>query len=351
MKKIFKGFYVILVILGMGTILIGCQKDAVSKPNFIFKPAPSKELVALINGEQILEKDFVKGIESDLYEAEKKVYDIKMAKLQGMLLERFMNADPNKKGLSNDQFLDQYIAKTVKITDAEIEKFIKDRQIPKEQINPEIKSRITEYLTVEAKKVAVDSWIAAKTKKNPVEIYLTKPSLPVFDVVAGEAPFKGGADAKVTIVEFSDFQCPFCSKGAQVVTDLEKKYGNKIKIAFKHYPLPFHAQAKIASEASMCALEQNTKLFWKMHDSMFADQSKLDRDNLVALAKKIGVKEADFITCLDSGKHKARVESDVNEGSNLGVKSTPTFFVNGKLISGAQPIEVFSEVIDEELAK
>ena len=84
---------------------------------------------------------------------------------------------------------------------------------------------------------------------------------------------------------------------------------------------------------------------------MFADQSKLDRDNLVALAKKIGVKEADFITCLDSGKFKARVESDVNEGSNLGVKSTPTFFVNGKLISGAQPIEVFSEVIDEELAK
>ncbi len=351
MRKIFKAAIPAVFLLGLGTIIIGCQKDAISKPNFIFKPAPSKEVVALVNGEQILEKDFIKGIESDLYEAERKVYEIKLAKLQSMLLERFMNADPNKKGLTNDQFLDQYIAKSVKITDAEIEKFIKDRQIPKEQVNPEIKSRITEFLTVEGKKVAVENWIAEKTKKSPVEIYLSKPSLPVFDVVAGEAPFKGGSDAKVTIVEYSDFQCPFCSKGAQVVTALEKKYGDKVKIAFKHFPLPFHAQARVAAEASMCANAQNSKYFWKMHDTMFGDQSKLDRDNLIAAAKKAGANEAEFKSCLDAGKFKGRVDADVAEGTNIGVKSTPTFFVNGKLIAGAQPIEVFSEVIDEELAK
>lgn len=351
MKKLMGKVSPLIAIVALTVVVIACQKDAQSKPNFIFKPAPSQEIVASMGGESILEKDLVKGIESDLYEAELKVFEIKYAKLQAMLLEKFMNQDPDKKNLSNDEFLDKHIAKGVKVTDAEIEKFIKDRQIPKDQINPEIKARIVEYLTVESKKVAVDNWIAQKTKKTPVEIYIQKPSLPMFDVNVGDAPFKGDSDAKVTIVEFSDFQCPFCSKGAQVLTALEKKYGNKVKIVFKNYPLPFHAQARIAAEASLCANEQSVKSFWKMHDAMFTDQSKLDKDNLIATAKKAGVKEAEFKACLESGKYKAKVDSDVAEGAALGIKSTPTFFINGKLISGAQPIEVFSDVIDSELAK
>ncbi len=351
MKKFMGKLSPLFAVVAVTVLVIACNKDAQSKPNFIFKAAPSKEVVASMGGQQILEADLVKGIESDLYEAELKVYEIKYAKLQAMLLERFMNQDPDKKGLTNDEFLDKHIAKTVKVTDAQVEAFIKERQIPKDQINPEIKARIVEYLTVESKKVAVDNWIAAKTKKTPVEIYIQKPTLPTFEVNVGDAPFKGASDAKVTIVEFSDFQCPFCSKGAQVLSALEKKYGNKIKIAFKHYPLPFHAQARIAAEASMCANEQDSKLFWKMHDAMFADQSKLDKDNLIATAKKAGVKEAEFKACLESGKYKAKVDADVAQGGTLGIKSTPTFFINGKLISGAQPLEVFTEVIDGDLNK
>ena len=351
MKKLAGKLSPLLAAVALIVLVVACNKDAQSKPNFIFKPAPSKEVVASMGGQTILEADLIKGIESDLYEAELKVYEIKFAKLQTMLLERFMNQDPNKKGLSNDEFLDKQIAKAVKITDAQVEAFIKERQIPKDQINPEIKNRIIEYLTVESKKAAVDNWIAAKTKKTPVEIYLHKPTLPTFEVNVGDAPFKGGSDAKVTVVEFSDFQCPFCSKGAQVLTALEKKYGNKVKIAFKHYPLPFHAQARIAAEASMCANEQDSKLFWKMHDAMFVDQSKLDKDNLIATAKKVGIKEAEFKACLESGKFKSRVDADVAQGATLGIKSTPTFFINGKLISGAQPLEVFTDIIDEDLAK
>lgn len=349
--KSFKKALVPACTLALIVVLIACQKEASSKANFIFKPAPSQEVVASIGGEQVLEKDFVKGIESDLYEAEMKVYEIKFARLQSLLLEKFMNQDPNKKGLTNDQFLDQQIAKSVKISDAEVNAFIKERQIPKEQVNDEIKGRIVEYLSVEAKKKAIDKWIAEKTKKTPVEIYIQKPQLPVFDVKAGNAPFKGGADAKVTIIEYSDFQCPFCSKGATLFTQIEKAYGNKVKIAFKHYPLPFHAQARVAAEASMCANEQSVKLFWKMHDAMFADQTKLDKDSLIAKAKAIGAKEADFKACLEGGKYKAAIDADVAEGSAIGIKSTPTFFVNGKLIAGAQPMEVFKEIIDEELAK
>lgn len=338
-------------LLSVMIVFFACQKQADSKPNFIFKPAPAPGVAASIGGEQIMEKDLNSGIESDLFDAEMKVYEIKFGKLQAMLLEKFMNQDPNKKGLSNDDFLNKFIAKDVKVTDPEIEKFIKDRQIPKDQINPEIRERIRQYLEVEAKKVAVDKWIADKTKKTPVEVYIQKPQRPVFDVNIKDAPFKGGADAKVTIVEYSDFQCPFCSKASVTIAELEKKYGKKLKVAFKNYPLPFHSQARLAAEAAQCANEQSPKLFWKMHDAMFADQTKLDHDSLIATAKKIGVKEADFKSCLDATKHKAVIDNDMAEGQKLGIKSTPTFFINGKLVSGAQPVEVFTEVIDEELAK
>lgn len=332
-------------------VFFACQKQAISKPNFIFKSAPAAGIAASVGGEQITEKDLNVGIESDIYDAEFKVYEIKFGKLQAMLLEKFMNQDPNKKGLSNDEFLSKFIAKDIKITESQMEKFIKERQIPKEQINPEIKERIKQYLEMEAKKLAVDKWIAEKTSKNPVEVYINKPSRPVFDVNIANAPFKGDASAKVTIVEYSDFQCPFCSKGAVVISEIEKKYGNKVKIVFKNFPLPFHTQAKFAANAALCANEQSSKLFWKFHDAMFADQTKLDKNGLIETAKKLAIKEADFKSCLESDKYKVAIDSDIVDGQKIGIKSTPTFFVNGKLVSGAQPIEVFSEVIDEELAK
>ena len=351
MKKFFSlksySFTALMTVL----VLIACQKTVESKPNYIFKSAPSQDVVASINGEPILEKDFRKGMEGEIYEAEMKVYEIKFNRLQSMIMDKLMAQDPNKKDLTNEQFIDQYIAKGVKVSDADVEKFIKDRQIPKEQVNPEIKGRIVDYLTMEAKKKAMDKWIAEKTKKSPVEVYITKPQLPVFDVKVGDAPFKGGADAKVTIVEFSDFQCPFCSKGAQIVSEIEKKYGKKVKLAFKNYPLPFHAQARPAANAAFCAFEQDAKSFWKMHDALFADQTKLDPENLKATAKKLGLKAEAFNACVDGNKHMSKVEADMAEGTALGLKSTPTFYVNGKLVMGAQPIEVFSEIIDEELAK
>ncbi len=332
-------------------VFFACQKDVNSKANFIFKSAPSKDVAAAIGNEKILVKDLESGLEGDLYDAQMKIYEIKFNKLQAMLLEKFMNLDPNKKALSNDEYLNKYIAKDLKVGDGDIEKFIKERQIPKDQVNAEIRERIKQFIEVEMKKNAIDKWIAEKTKKNPVEVYFEKPKRPVFDVNIKDAPIKGASDAKVTIVEYSDFQCPFCSKASQTIAELEKKYGNKIKIAFKNFPLPFHSQARLAAESAQCAKEQGASNFWKMHDTMFADQTKLDRENLILSAKKIGLKEADFKNCIDSGKYKAVIESDISEGQKLGIKSTPTFFINGKLLSGSQPLEVFAESIDEDLVK
>lgn len=344
-----------LSLLFIGSLLafglfFSCTKDVESKPNFIFKPAPNKETAAKVNGQNITYAELTEGVENDLYEAEMKVYEIKMNRLRALVLKKFMEADPSYKG-DNDKYLNEQIAGKIKISEKQIQAFAKERNIPKQNLNEQLKGRIKQFLENEEKQKAIDAWMAKKTAKNPVEVYLNKPNRPVKDVTAGDAPFMGGADAKVTIVEFSDFQCPFCARGAALMEDLKKKYGNKIKVAFKNFPLPFHNHAKKAAEAALCAHEQKASQFWKMHDKMFADQSGLARDGLVAKAVSLGLDKAKFEKCLDSGQFTKKVEADMEEGKKVGVKSTPTFFVNGKMVNGAQPIEVFSELIDEELAK
>lgn len=333
-----------------GLVFLSCTKEVKSGPNFIFKPAPSKGVVAKFDGKNITMEEVLKGAENEIYEAEKKVYDLKMAKLKGWLIDQMMQKDPKKKGMTNDEYLKKHIAGTVKVSEEEIKAFIKQRQIPDQYINPEMTGRITKFLMAEKEKTAIEDWFNKKTANMPVEIYLNKPTRPVFDVKVGDAPFVGKADAKVTIVEFSDFQCPFCQKGAKVMDEIKKKYGNKVKIAFKNFPLPFHKNAKTAAVAGLCANEQSPEKFWKLHDLMFADQQNLTNDGLVAKAKTLGLDMKKFEACLSSNKFLAKVEADKAEGQKAGVQSTPTFFINGKMISGAQPLEVFSEEIDQELS-
>ncbi|MFX3675491.1 MAG: DsbA family protein [bacterium] len=341
------GVFVFAAAIGFSS----CSQDADSKPNFIFKPAPKDGIVAKIGDVEITEKEMLQGIESQVYDAEVKLHELKMGRIRSLVLKSLMEGDSRKKGLSNDEFLEKYIANDIKISNKDIDAFIAERKIPKENVNDQIKEKVRQFLEMEKKKEAIENWIGEKTKKSAVEVYIAEPSRPVFDVDTGSAPFAGGADAKVTVVEFSDFQCPFCAKGAEIMNELKKKYGSKIKIAFKNYPLPFHTHAKDAAHAGLCVNEQKSEYFWKLHDLMFADQTKLSREDLKASAKKIGANSEEFDKCMSSNKFMAAIEADMEQGKDLGVQSTPTFFVNGQLINGAHPVETFSEIIDRELAK
>lgn len=325
--------------------------DSTGKPSYLFKPAPKEGLAAKVGSMEVTNAELADGIESDLFEAETKVFEIKFARLKSLLLQKYMDKDPRKKGISNDEFLEKYIAKEVVISDKEIDAFIKDQNIPAEHINPQVREKIKNYLEMERKKEAVDKWIAEQTKKDPVEVYIPKPRRPTFAVEVGNAPTTGAKDAKVTIIEFSDFQCPFCAKGADILKEIKKKYGNKVQVAFKNFPLPFHNHAEQAAVAGLCANEQGSDYFWKMHDEMFASQDSLDAEGLKKTAKKIGLKSEAFEKCLSENKYLSQVKADMEQGKNVKVKSTPTFFINGQLINGAQPMDVFAEIIDEELAR
>jgi protein-disulfide isomerase len=174
------------------------------------------------------------------------------------------------------------------------------------------------------------------------------PEAPV-DIQVGSAPAKGDKKAPVTIVLYSDFQCPFCSRVGPTLKQIEEAYGNKVRIAFKHQPLPFHNNARIAAYASMAAHEQGK--FWEMHDKLFANQQKLDRQSLDAYAQELKLDMNKFADAMNKEKFKAAVDADQAEAGKVGANGTPTLFVNGRKIVGAQPFDNFKKLIDEELAK
>ena len=169
------------------------------------------------------------------------------------------------------------------------------------------------------------------------------------NIKLGDAPVKGPSAAKVTLIEFSDFQCPFCSRVNPTLKQIEDEYKGKIKIAFRNLPLPFHDKAHLAAEAALAANEQGK--FWAMHDKLFANQQALDRPNLDKYAQELGLNMAKFTAALDSGKFKDKVDQDAKEGASVGATGTPTFFINGNRLVGAQPADKFKELIDAELKK
>jgi protein-disulfide isomerase len=170
-----------------------------------------------------------------------------------------------------------------------------------------------------------------------------------------DRPARGPADAKVTIVEFSDFQCPFCSRGYQILEEqVMPEYEGKVRLYFKHLPLKsIHPWAEGAALATECAGEQSADGFWKLYHATFKAQRDLNQDNLKSkmteFAKNAGLDEARFTQCFDAKTALPRVEKDLAEAAAVGANSTPTFFINGRRLEGAQPLENFKAIIDEEL--
>lgn len=192
---------------------------------------------------------------------------------------------------------------------------------------------------------------------NPINIDLPPQTLdpetpPVIEVSIDDDPVKGSDNASVTIIEFSDFQCQFCEKFyTQTLPSIEKNYieTGKVKLVYRDFPLNFHQNAQKAAEASECADEQNK--FWEYHNKLFENQNTLDITSLKQYAKDLVLDASKFDNCLDSGQMASEVQKDFQDGTNYGVSGTPAFFINGRLVSGAQPFSAFKEIIDEELAK
>jgi len=163
----------------------------------------------------------------------------------------------------------------------------------------------------------------------------------------GNKPPGSPSASKVTIIEYSDFQCPYCAKAVPTLNQIREVYGNSVEIVYKHFPLSFHQYAEKAAEASEAARAQGK--FWEYQELLFENQDDLSISNLKQLAAKIGLNTQQFNSDLDSGKYATKVQNDLQEGLAKGVSGTPTFFINGQKLVGAQPFSEFKKIIDSEL--
>lgn len=202
--------------------------------------------------------------------------------------------------------------------------------------------------------------IVAKTSEQSGTLKEVQPQQPSqqqqqpseIEVSVDDDPVNGVENAPVTIIEFSDFECPFCARFVeQTLPQIKENYikAGKVKLVFRDFPLPFHQNAKKAHEAAECADEQGK--YWEYHDLLFKNYQSLIVENLKKYAQEMKLDVAKFNECLDSGRMGAEVEKDLRDGANYGVSGTPTFFINGIELVGAQPYSAFAEIIEQELNK
>lgn len=194
--------------------------------------------------------------------------------------------------------------------------------------------------------------IVAEQKANEPSPTINKPELARIEASIDDDPLKGSKNAPVTIIEFSDFQCPYCGRFySQTLPQIEEKYikTGKVNFVYRDFPLSFHQYAQKAAEAAECADEQGK--FWEYHNKVFENQQSLNIANLKKWALDLNLDESKFNNCLDSGRYEEEVKKDFQDGSTAGVTGTPAFFVNGILVEGAHPFESFKQIIEAELAK
>jgi protein-disulfide isomerase len=276
------------------------------------------------------------------------VYEARRATLDEIVAEQLIEREAQASGTESAALVTREIeAKVVAPTDAEVAAWYDANRAQVQgaaldQIREPIRSMLAQERRRTARRLYVDSLIA----KTPVRLSLEPPRT---NVALDGRPTKGPANAPIEIVEFSDFQCPFCLRATTIISEVLEQYGDRVRLMYRHYPLPNHPNARPAAEASLCALDQDR--FWQYHDRLFAAQDRLTDEDLKRHAADLGLDSARFNACLDAGRFQADVDTDMRDGSNAGVSGTPAFFINGRFLGGAQPFEAFQRIIDEELAR
>jgi protein-disulfide isomerase len=276
------------------------------------------------------------------------LYMARRATIEEIVANRLMDAEAKSRGIDRPTLVEREIAsKAPAPSETEIMAWY--------QANParvngasidQVRTPIRNLLIEERMDVARATLVETLKAKTTVDILLEPPRVEVAD---GGRPARGSANAPVEIIEFSDFQCPFCQRANPTVEQVLKTYGDRIKFVYRHYPLPNHPNARPSAEASACAQVQGK--FWEYHDRLFANPTRLADADLKAHAAAIGLDTAKFDTCFDNRQQKPGVDKDIADGEAVGVTGTPAFFINGRAVEGAQPFESFKRVIDEELAR
>ncbi len=275
------------------------------------------------------------------------IHELREEKMQEMVLDRLMQLEADATGIAKDNLIEEVVVKKIPpLSDEDVKAFVEANKARLPNGGEGMDDKIRDYLNSQLRQNLEAAFLQSLAQKYKVEFLLQPPRV---TVPGPQDLAKGRTDAPITIIEFSDFECPYCRRAQESLKQVAARYGDKVRFVFRHYPLPFHKKAPKASEAAQCANDQGA--FWPFHDALFTEGAKLEINEYKKIAVKLKLNSAKFNKCLDSGRYAKRVASDLADGKELGITGTPTFFVNGIKLVGAVPLSDFINVIEPELAR
>jgi protein-disulfide isomerase len=301
-----------------------------------------KGVVAKVSGQNLTLADLQKSQGGKLLQAEFQYYLNERKALEDLIDSQLLADEAHRRNISLDQLLDSEVYKDVKDpTEDQLDVYYEglDTQEPYSAVRDDVLQHIRELRRSKARTAFVDNL----RKQANINILLMPPSA---DVNIAKAYTNGSPDAQVTLVEFADYECPYCQKVNPQIQQMKKEYGDKLAVVYKDFPLPMHHTSEKAAEAARCAGEQGK--FWQYHDVLFYSK-QLDVDALKEHARVISLDVDRFDTCLDSGSQAAAVKKDLEEAKSLGLTGTPSFFVNGHFFSGVVDYATLRDMVNQQL--
>jgi protein-disulfide isomerase len=336
------------VIVALGAALVVAASVAAQTPSRSASPAPLAE----VNGIVITEDEVARGVGMQLTKLEEQIYQLKLQRLESLIAEKLLSAEAAKRGISLLALLDAEVtSQTAIVSEQEVDAYYQTNKAQfRNQDEAVSRGQIRAALQNEKLMARRLAFLQSLRNQGKVRVLLRAPLVYRAPVVADGSRGLGPSDAAVTIVEFTDFHCPFCKRAEETVAQILARYGNKVRLVFKDFPIDqLHPQARKAHEAARCSADQAR--FWEYHKLLFAGTPKATPAELKASAEQAGLDLSAFDQCVAQGTHQATVQKEIDEGWSLGVTATPTFFINGRPLSGAQPLQNFTQIIDDELAR
>lgn len=338
----------------------GCG-SAAQAPAPASKPATSQtpatgttgagtDAVATVNGEPVSRATLDQAVAPQIAKLDEEAYQIRKLQLNDMIDTRLLASEATRRGVTVDALVAAEVtAKVVTVTDADVAKFVADNRTHLPPDPATVMPQIRAYIASDRATTRRAAFVSELRTSAKVEVLLKMPAMYRASIDLTGAPSRGPGQAGVTIVEFSDFHCPFCRRVQPTLQQVLEKYPTQVRLVYKHFPIDnLHPQARRAAEASWCAQQQHR--FWEFHDAVYANSPDASDATLATLAAKSGLDMKVFDACVASGKASPVVQAHIDEGTHYGVNGTPGFFVNGRFLSGAVPLGSFSAIIDEELA-
>ena len=315
--------------------LIGLHASAIAVAAACLLPLPLRAdspVMAMVGGAPITQAEIEQALRLPLYELEVEKYRLTRRRLDQMIVERLLARAAAAQGQSVSAFVSAAVESRIASVPPEADPAKQDAR------NALVRERATR---------ALQELVERLSREAGVSVTIHPPDSPVMTIPVGDDPAWGPPAASVTIVEFADFECPACKDSLPVLRQLRDLYKDQVRLVYRDFPLSSHPQARPAAEAAHCAYEQGK--FWAYHDALFAQAPDLKTSDYVTLADRLGLNPAEFTACLAGTRPKAAVARDLADAQGLGLSGTPTFFVNGRYLSGFQSLETLRRHVDREL--